>query len=737
MQKWHDEGYFTSDLLMKRTHMDTEWVPVGELGRRSGGDKIFLSMPTASVPPGLSRRTESPLQTLAPPSGPYQPAPGRPLRASTLESYHGSNPNLSESPSSSFGTGRFGNGSPDPATFGGLPTSNHYSSLDSPVGTRTAAVFSAAPDSTPAFATSVRRNTSRDPLVEAPLNFRSSFGNMAPGRTSSVDSFGFNGPYTSSQPPSWQIPSTNLVSSSFEGMTSNRSVAELDQLPSNFVSSSHSGMSLPQQIGFGSSRSVQEAPFGDNGSGSYPGSDYAISDFGNQRDPQLLLRSNVDAELPVTSGFNSYVDGYSQPYAPPSVAYSTPQALPSLSSRFGQHESNPISVPSNPHLANSNPPPPSPWNTQEQSSTRRPGPFDSILPPSANTIVTAPQPSSWNRPSQPPHTPSLPAEPSPWFLASQGVVDENWMDISGPSNVTFRNVGQHSHPPRETEDGVANTLEVPGQLHQPPSAPPPPIISPVVTSAPAPTKSRRKSTTQLIQTPVFTSKPTSSGPIIVKSPTPPIPMQPKAAWLSEDDKKSQPSGISVNLREIQEAEEKKAEARKAAEQGRERLLRASASLPVGNDLAPFTASWGLPTSQAGAARNNVPQKEPPAATPSSPAIPSPPVWTNTGKAQPTKKSMKEIQEDEERRKKLSVKEKETAAATVRRVYSENPIKASLNDPPFVICIEQILSTTAIDFRGWWGMDNCRSKWKNTSNDGHFSHRVDTVLQSQHVRIHPY
>jgi PERQ amino acid-rich with GYF domain-containing protein len=68
MQQWHDEGYFSADLLMKRTHLETEWLPVGELARRLGGDKIFLSpLIAAVVPPGLSRRVDATHQGFPPP----------------------------------------------------------------------------------------------------------------------------------------------------------------------------------------------------------------------------------------------------------------------------------------------------------------------------------------------------------------------------------------------------------------------------------------------------------------------------------------------------------------------------------------------------------------------------------------------------------------------------------------------------------------------------------------------
>jgi hypothetical protein len=62
MQSWHDQGYFTLDLLMKRTQIDPEWISVGELVHRAAGPKIFLSPIIVSVPPGppgLTRRLDN------------------------------------------------------------------------------------------------------------------------------------------------------------------------------------------------------------------------------------------------------------------------------------------------------------------------------------------------------------------------------------------------------------------------------------------------------------------------------------------------------------------------------------------------------------------------------------------------------------------------------------------------------------------------------------------------------
>jgi len=144
--------------------------------------------------------------------------------------------------------------------------------------------------------------------------------------------------------------------------------------------------------------------------------------------------------------------------------------------------------------------------------------------------------------------------------------------------------------------------------------------------------------------------------------------------MEEEAKKPKSSGAGLGLREIQEAEAKKLEARKAAE--RERAARAATSAtPAGEDTQSFTASWGLPTSRAGV-RTDVSPKEGPATNSSSPPVPNAPVWTNTGKPQQTKKTMKEIQEEEERRKKMAIKETAAAVTAARRGYADTTNKVS-------------------------------------------------------------
>jgi len=134
-----------------------------------------------------------------------------------------------------------------------------------------------------------------------------------------------------------------------------------------------------------------------------------------------------------------------------------------------------------------------------------------------------------------------------------------------------------------------------------------------------------------------------------------------------------PSGVTLSLRDIQEAEAKKIDARKVAERERERLARAAAPAPVMEESQQFTTSWGLPTSQTGAARNNQ-QKE--TASPSATTF-NPPVWTNSTKSQPNKKSMKEIQEEEERQKKIAFKD---TAAAIKKPYAENTNKLAPSVP---------------------------------------------------------
>jgi PERQ amino acid-rich with GYF domain-containing protein len=409
---------------------------------------------------------------------------------------------------------------------------------------------------------------------------------------------------------------------------------------------------------------------------------------GMREGPRLLKRELFDrTESPILSQFVNGSAAYSAgppfaqtqplPHMPQQDAHSLPQ-VPSTSDRpsmasIGQSPSF-MSVSS-----------PSLWPAQQDVvAPRRPGPFDPNYPTSRNTVPVKPvlpiQPTTSQTGPVPPIV--APVKQSPWFTASQTVVGEGWGNES--NSLTAANLGQHNKQQElEKTDHVEKfESQAPEPTPEPqpaalPQTPAEPVASQVAT--PLPTKSRRKQNApavapvpapvQLIPQPSVVSEPLSPKP---PSP-PPALAEAKSAWSIEEDKKP------LSLREIQELELKKAEARKVADRERERSTRATAataaaSSPIVEDVQ--TISWGLPTSQAGTR----PAKE--AQLSSSPAVTtaanasSPPVWTNTAKAPVAKKSMKEIQEEEEKRKKLAAKDKETVAVAARRAYAESTNKVS-------------------------------------------------------------
>lgn len=185
MQKWYDDGYFTATLLMKRNQIDTDWIPVSELAQRAGNSRPFLT-PINPVHNGLPRRDpllDGPLS--AAPDGsfgaPFQPAPSRAFRGG-MDPFMHNGGIVPDSPSSTFSGGRFSNGSPDPAVFGGRLGTHQFT--DSPVGPRLANIVGTGIDLQ-------RRNTydeSNDPTIMA----RQPYANFTASRSGSID-VGFNG----------------------------------------------------------------------------------------------------------------------------------------------------------------------------------------------------------------------------------------------------------------------------------------------------------------------------------------------------------------------------------------------------------------------------------------------------------------------------------------------------------------------------------------------------------------
>jgi PERQ amino acid-rich with GYF domain-containing protein len=678
MQKWYEEGYFAIDLLMRRVNLDEVWTPVGELAQRAGGERVFyFNFDTPAAPPGLSRRREpsrDPVQQQRETNGynaPYQPVPTRSVHPSTLDSYFASSSPASNSPSSSFGAGRFGDNSPDPASFVGLVVSP-ISSTDPPIGLRSGNVVD------PAFV-GVRRTGYADAHFEQGFNVRTGLPNTGSVRASSMDNYSFNSSIPS-QPP-WT--SSNSV---HPAPLSIRTNSYDHKGPSPFTSHHSAGLdpAYPGDSSLSRGLTAQQEPLGQS--------------YGNvsQRDlPRLGSRDLYQLEQRTGLGLGAF-DGT------PSVSpFDSPVQHPPLpqspSMNLAPQQAGNASIP--PTLSPSQPT----WNDTTEPAPKRTGlsPFDTTpYPTSRNTtstrIVPPPPAQSWAPMKQP--TPSESSQ-SPWFIASQGIIDDGWGHVPGPHSLTVSNLTQHT---QQQESGEAFARDSAGALDSPleptslQDALPQPVQSSSISAPPEPpqqlARPGRKFSVQTNS--AQPNAPTPSTPAanqLAKEPTPlqsAVSATTKPVWSTEDDKKKSIGG-PTSLREIQEMEAKKQEARKATERERPR-----AAAPVSEDSQTFTASWGLPTSQVGAKTS---AKDTPggivlsasASTPASVALSSPThsstppvaVWTNTQKPA-TKKSMRDILDEEEKRKKAAFKEPIAANAS-RRAYAETTSKVRRDKFPCV------------------------------------------------------
>jgi PERQ amino acid-rich with GYF domain-containing protein len=675
MQKWYEEGYFVIDLLMRRVNLDEVWTPVGELAQRAGGERVFFfNFDAPAVPPGLSRHRESsrdPVQRQRETNGynaPYQPVPTRSVHPSTLDSYFASSSPASNSPSSSFGAGQFGNNSPDPASFGGLVVSP-MSSTDPPIGPRSGNVAD------PAFV-GVRRTGYADAHFEQGFNVRAGLSSTGAVRTSSMDSYSFNSSIPS-QPP-WT--SSNSVHSAPLSIRTN---SYDHKGPSPFTSHLSTGTGLdpayPGESSLTRGLAVQQEPLGQT--------------YGNvtQRDiPRLGSRDLYQLDQRSGLGLGGF-DGTPSvsPFDSPVQHQPFPQS-PSMNLAPTSQQAGNALIP--PTLSLSQPT----WNDTTESAPTRTGlsPFDTTTyPTSRNTTSTrtAPPPPapSWAPIKQP--TPSESSQ-SPWFNAPQGVTDDGWGHVPGPHSLTVSNLTQHT---QQHESGEVFSRDGAGALDSPlePTSLqddlPQPVQSSSIPVPPEPSQQlarpgRKFSVQTNLAQPTSPTSLTPAAAQFVKEPTPlpsAVSVPTKPVWSTEDDKKKSIGG-PTSLREIQEMEAKKQEARKAAERERSRAS-ATTTAPVSEDPQTFTASWGLPTSQVGAKTSSkdtpgviVPSASastPASVTLSSPTQPPPvAVWTTTQKSA-TKKSMRDILDEEERRKKAAFKEP-IAANAPRRAYAETTSK---------------------------------------------------------------
>ncbi|KZV76924.1 hypothetical protein PENSPDRAFT_621850 [Peniophora sp. CONT] len=639
MSQWHIQGYFAMDLLMKRANIDADWTQFGVLIQRLGTQNVFLTPfdPIQPTPPGLPQQPDPSQQAANNNLGnaPFQPVPQRQSQVAALEAYYSQSP-ASHSPASSFGGGRLGNNSPDPSVFarGGV--------TDSPRGPR--AVFTQdgglgrrQPNFGPA---EPGYEQSLDP-VYASAN-ASRFG---PVRTASTDGYGIGSTAGFAAGSPWAQNGLNGL---------NIRTNSLDSYGTQ-----------------------QQQPFGGHGHLNDASSGFAHSPLA--RTPGTGVASAADAFLPREVGrpspapFDAAPQQFTQS---PSLAYAQAQGqpAPSQGSQWGTPQPQPA-----------------------QAVKRAPAPIDpsSTFPTSRNTISLRDR-DSWAPPAPAPAPVAAPPQSStqtqdgksPWSNTAQTVVEEGWREVQGPNSLTVSNLGQHNlsllkeeaaakaaaasalavvETPGEEKGGIELPVQAEGAAKE--TAKDKETVKEEKKEKES-AKSKRKAATAAAPAP-------APEPAIEPSPSTPADANgaPKvwASGAAGEEKK-------MSLREIQEAETRRLEERKAAERER-RLMQQTApsaqttSAVDGGDIQQI--SWGLPTSKVGAAAT---------AKPSSPVKEvkgegAKDVWGGGGGVNGAgkKKSMKEIQEEEERRK---AKEARDAAAR-SKMYAETTTKVAPSPAPAI------------------------------------------------------
>ena len=590
MQKWYNDGYFSVDLPMKRTHYDTHWTTVGELVKQSNGENVFLRPLMSAIPPGLGRANGSPLQTYPqtehPFNEPYQPAPVRSLRASTLESYLMAGSVPSDSPTSSIGASH---SSPDPSMLG---SRNKIYGSDVGINGRSTGLgvqeyFTPFTD---------KRTTSHDYPSDSNGSQLPAFGNFGPERDSNINGFESNDAYATHDP--WKIP-------------------------------------LALNVGFPDHRS--HPVISSNGQDSVDTNNCTTNAFSQGTayvSPDTQQSGYLQSDHAPFESFKTSVQD--KDVASPSSIRDHDEALRSATvSGF--------------------------WG----NVSRRPGVRDVELLTSASVGVL-PNPtaqSSW------PRIDDVPISNSHLMGNAlnnpDGLFDTAWKIDPRPSNLTTELVGQQEEEEENAEVGSAPITSVSSTSYS--QVPEQFILDAPMRILSIKTPNKVVSQPSLVnQASVMSQPPTNNSTPVEPPPTL------KVAWAKEENIKKKASGISVSLREIQEAEAKKLESRKALEREKERSARVTAESK--EDIQSFTASWGLPTSQAGSRNNSLPIRETPAVSTPSPTTA---VWTTPSHKQPAiKRTMKEIQEEEEKHKKQISKEA-IVSANAKRAYADSTTKVSL------------------------------------------------------------
>ena len=614
MQKWYNDGYFSADLPMKRTHYDTHWTTVGELVKRSNGEHVFLSPLINTIPPGLGRANGSPLQNYPQTeqlfNEPYQPAPVRSLRASTLESYLVAGLVPSDSPSSSNGPLH---SSPDSSMFS---TRNKVFSSD--VGINGRPTGSVQEYFTPF---TEKRTTSYDYPSDSNGTQPPSFGNFGPERDLNINGYGSNNAYATQDP--WKISSTPnagfpdqkshpIISSNLGSsvdMEHRQDLADINSSVTTTNAFSQDTVCISSDVSYQQSEYMQSdhhAPFESFGTSFHDHEDVVPPP--SIRDPDEAIQS---ATVP---GFWGNVSDTL------SSRHSVVRDVESLTSAS-------IVVPPDPTAQSS-------WPRIDEAPSSNSQLISNTLnnPDSLSTIAWKIEPRHGNLTTE---------------LIGQQKEEEKNAEVSSPPTTSLSSPSHNQVPEQFILDAPMRALRI---------KTPNKVI-------PQPSPANQSS---VINQSSITNLPTHVEPLPTS----------KVAWAREEDiTKKRASGISMSLREIQEAEAKKLESRKALEREKERSSRVTTESK--EDIQPFTASWGLPSSQAGSRNNTLPTREPAA-----PASSNTPVWTTPSLKQPAiKRTMKEIQEEEEKHKKQI--SKETIVATnVKRAYADSTAKVSLFVGPF-------------------------------------------------------
>lgn len=186
--------------MMKRTTIDSEFIPVAEIKRRAQGERIFLCpLGDPAPPPGLLRQVPPPgLNAFVNRNAidsPSQPSPQGAIRSSTLDSYLTGV--QSASPVSSFGGGLARPSiSPDPMAVGSRLANARFAA-DLPLSGRVSA-GSYSSTGSPAVPQAIRsvfndvRQPTRQSSFESPQYGNNVLANV-PWQTPHMNGSGWNG----------------------------------------------------------------------------------------------------------------------------------------------------------------------------------------------------------------------------------------------------------------------------------------------------------------------------------------------------------------------------------------------------------------------------------------------------------------------------------------------------------------------------------------------------------------